>query len=104
MSYIETRNEKIKELHKIYNRDISDLIINLSNVPELQRISAISKNKGVELSKFNVFPYKYSRLDHSFGVALILDSFHQGKKHIIETMLHEIATPSFAFSVEYLKS
>ena len=104
MSYMETRNEKIKELHKIYNRDISDLIINLSNVPELQRISAISKNKGVELSKFNVFPYKYSRLDHSFGVALILDSFKQEKKHIIEAMLHEIAMPSFEFSVDYLKS
>ena len=104
MSYIETRNEKIKELHKIYNRDISDLIIELSNVPELQRISVISKNKGVELSKFNVFPYKYSRLDHSFGVALILDSFKQEKKHIIEAMLHEIAMPSFEFSVEYLKS
>ena len=64
----------------------------------------VSKNRGIELSKFNVFPYKYSRLDHSFGVALILDSFHQDKKHIIEAMLHEIAEPSFAFSVDYLKS
>ena len=104
MSYIDTRNEEIKALHRIYNRDISDLIIEISNVPELQRISQISKNKGVELSKFNIYPHKYSRLDHSFGVALILDSFHQDKKHIIEAMLHEIAMPSFEFSVEYLKS
>lgn len=104
MSYIETRSEEIKELHKIYNRDISDLIIELSNIPELQRIALVSKHKGVELSKFNIFPYKYSRLDHAFGVALILDSFNQDKKHIIEAMLHEIAAPSFEFSVEYLKS
>lgn len=104
MSYIETRNEEIKELHKIYNRDISDLILELSNIPELQRLSCISKNRGIELSKFNTFPYKYSRLDHSFGVALILDSFHQEKKHIMEALLHEIAMPSFDFSVDYLKS
>ena len=104
MSYIENRSEELKELHKIYNRDISDFIIELSNLEELQRLTSTSMNRGVELSKFNVFPYKYSRLDHSFGIALILDSFHQDKKHIIEAMLHEIATPSFAYSVEYLKS
>ena len=104
MSYIDTRSEEIKELHRIYNRDISDMIIELSNVPELQRISQISKNRGVELSSFNVFPYNYSRLDHAFGTALILDSFSQNKKHIIEAMLHEIAAPSFDFSVEYLRS
>lgn len=104
MSYIETRSEELKEIHKIYNRDISDFIIELSKIPELQRIAMISKNRGVELSKFNVFPYKYSRLDHSFGVALILDSFHQEKKYLIEAMLHEIAMPSFSYSVGYLKS
>lgn len=104
MSYIENRSEELKELHKIYYRDISDVILELSNVSELQRLSSISKNEGVELSKFNVFPYKYSRLDHSFGVALILDSFHQESRHLIEAMLHEIAAPSFSFSVEYLKN
>lgn len=104
MPYIETRSEEMKELHKIYNRDISDVMIDLSNVPELQRIAMTSKHRGAELSKFNVFPYKYTRLDHSFGVALILDAFHQEKKHIIEAMLHEMAEPSFSYSVEYLKS
>lgn len=104
MSYIETRSEELKELHKIYNRNLPDVIIKLSNLAEVQRIAMISENKGIELSKFNIFPYKYSRLDHSFGMALILDNFKQEQKHIIEAMLHELATPSFSYSVNYLKT
>lgn len=103
MAYIETRSEELKDLHKIYNRDISDLIIELSNTPELQRLSMISNNKGIELSNFNIFPYKYSILDHCFGMALILDNFKQADKFIIEAMIHEIAVPSFEYSANYLK-
>ncbi len=104
MAYIETRKEELKKIQKIYHRDISDCIIQLANIPDIQRLAFVSKNRGISLSKFNVFPFSYSRLDHSVGVALILEHFHQSKERIIEAMLHEIAMPSFEYSVEYLKA
>ena len=102
MSYIDTRNEKLRELHSIYSKDISDYIVSLSDIRLLNRISSVSKNKGVELSTFNVFPFKYSRLDHSFGVACILEHFKQDILHITMGLLHEAHKPSFSFSVDYL--
>ena len=102
MAYIDSRTEELREIHSVYSHDISDFVCNLANLKDLQRISNVSKCGGVELSKFNMFNYRYSRLDHSFGVAIILENFKQGNKHIIEGMLHEMAEPSFAWSVDYL--
>ncbi len=102
MSYIDTRNFDLRQLHSVYSKDISDFVCNLADLKELQRLSNISKNNGVELSKFNSFQFDYSRLDHSFGVAIILENFKVSKEHIVEAMFHEIAEPSFAFSAKYL--
>lgn len=103
MGYIESRTPSLREIHSIYSNDISDFICNMADLKDLQRIANINKNEGVELSKFNTFPFRYSRLDHSFGVAIILENFRQSKKSIVQAMLHEIAKPSFSFSAKYLK-
>ena len=102
MSYIDTRSEKLRELHSIYSKDISDYIVSLSDIRLLNRISDVSKNRGIERSLFNVFPFKYSRLDHSFGVACILENFKQSTLNITRGLLHEAHKPSFSFSVDYL--
>ncbi|MBR3280512.1 MAG: hypothetical protein IKI57_01520 [Clostridia bacterium] len=102
MAYIDSRSEELREIHSVYSHDISDFICNMADLPDLQRISNISKCGGVELSNFNLFQYRYSRLDHSFGVAIILENFKQGEKHILEGLMHEMAEPSFAWSVDYL--
>ena len=103
MSYIDNRTSMIREIQSIYSKDIPDYICELANTPDLKRISEVSKNDGVELSSFNAFKYRYTLLDHSFGMAIILDNFKQSKQHIVEALFHEIATPSFAFSEKYLK-
>ena len=102
MAYIDDRNEKIREIHSVFSHDISDFICDLSNLPDVQRLASVDKNGGVCLSNFHIFNYKYSRLDHSFGVAIILENFKQDRKHIIEALIHEIAVPSFSWSLEYL--
>ena len=102
MSYIDTRNEKLRELHSIYSQDISDYIVSLSDSKFLNRISDISKNRGIERALFNVFPFDYSRLDHSFGVACILEHFKQNTLYITMGLLHEAHKPAFSFSVDYL--
>ena len=103
MSYIESRNSDLRDIHSVYSHDISSFICKYADLPDLTRVSNISKNGGVELSKFNVFPYRYNRLDHSFGMAVILENFKQDQTHVFEALIHEIAKPSFSYSVDYLK-
>ncbi len=102
MTYIDSRTEELREIHSVYSHDISDSICELANLPDLKRISMVDKNGGVLFSSFNTFNYRYSRLDHSFGVAIILEHFKQDKCHILEAMFHEIQEASFAYSVDYL--
>ncbi len=103
MSYIDIRNFDVRQIHSIYSNDISDFVCNLADLKEIQRLANISKNNGVELSKFNAFNFSYTRLDHSFGVAVILENFKVDQQYIIEAILHESAKPSFEFSANYLK-
>ena len=103
MNYIESRNDFLRDIHSVYSHDISNFVCSLADLPDLQRISQVSKNGGVEYSCFNTMAYKYTLLDHSFGVAIILEKFKQSRPHIIEAMFHELASPSFGKSIEYLK-
>lgn len=102
MGYLEERSIEITELHNVYNGKTSELIKKMLEVPELLRLSGISQSCGTELSKFGIFQYKYSRLDHSVGVALILDNFVKDDKTIIAGMLHDIASPAFAHCVDFM--
>ncbi len=103
MSYIDTRNFDIRQIHSVYSNDISDFVCDLAEIEEIQRLNNISKNDGIELTKFPIFNFNYSRLDHCFGVAVILENFKEDKAHIIKAMLHEMAKPAFEFSAKYLK-
>ncbi len=103
MNYLLNRDEKIKELHRIYNDNkmIPDFIANLLEIPEIQRLSGVDQNSGVNMSAFNMFNYKYSILDHSLGVALILNNFVTNNNQIMAALLHDIATPAF-FNSTYI--
>ena len=103
MNYIDGRTPALREIQSVYSSDISDFVCNLADLKEVQRLINISKNDGIELSSFNTFNYRYSRLDHSFNIAVILEHFKIHPKHIVEAILHEIAEPSFKFSAKYLK-
>lgn len=102
MKYLESRTKQIKELHEIYNKSVPNFIKELINAPELLRLSGISQTCGVERTGFGIIPYKYSRLDHSLGAALILDNFVNDKKQIYAGLLHDIASPTFAHTIDFL--
>ncbi len=104
MDYIDSRTPELRAIQSAYSSDISDFVCSLADMKEIQRLANISKNDGVELSSFNAFKYRYTRLDHSFNIAVILEHFNIPKNHIIEAILHEFAMPSFSFSADYLKS
>lgn len=104
MPYLEERCKEIKDLHRIYNKDINDTLIELVRAPELLRLAGVSENYGIELSKFRSYQYTYSKLDHSFGVALILSKFKVHQNKMINGLIHEMATPAFFRSVELFQN
>lgn len=103
MDYLVNRTEEVKALHSIYssNKLVPEFLKELIEIPEIIRLAEIDQNSGVNLSGFSTFNYKYSTLDHSLGVALILNNFITNTKQVIAALLHDMATPSF-FNSAYL--
>lgn len=88
----------------IYHKDIPDLLRQLSQADALQRLSDVGMNCGCEYTAFDRFSglQPYSRLDHSMGVALIVWHFTADKTQAAAGLLHDIATPVFAHTVDFL--
>lgn len=103
MAYLELRDEKIKNLHEIYSKNIPEYILEILDSPELNRINGIDINAGITLSGFNVYKYNYSVLDHSLGVALILNNFITNKNQVLAALFHDIAVPAFSYATTYIE-
>ncbi len=88
----------------IYHKDIPDLLRQLSQADAMQRLSDVGMNCGCEYTSFDRFSglQPYSRLDHSMGVALIVWHFTADKTQAAAGLLHDIATPVFAHTVDFL--
>lgn len=102
MSYLDLRGSEIIKLHSVYSNKIPDYITEILEVPELKRINGIDINAGINLSGFNIYKYKYSVLDHSLGVALILNNFITNKNQILAALFHDIAVPAFSYAATYI--
>ncbi|MBQ9280366.1 MAG: hypothetical protein IJ215_04935 [Clostridia bacterium] len=104
MSYLENRSEEVKALHNIYisNKEIPEYLKELIDVPEIMRLSGVDQNSGIHLTGFDTIEYQYSVLDHSLGIALILENFTTNKNQVIAAFLHDIAVPAFADSAYHI--
>ena len=100
MSYLEERSEEVQKLHNIYisNKEIPEYLKELIEIPEVLRLAGVDQNSGIALTGFHTVDYQYSVLDHSLGVALILENFTTNKNQVIAAFLHDMAVPSFADS------
>lgn len=60
-------------------------------------------NCGVEYTNFSFFQniIPYSRYEHSIGVSLIVYHFTHDKKQTVAGLLHDIATPVFAHTIDF---
>lgn len=98
MSYLEERSEEVKVLHRIYSseKEIPDYLKELLEMPEVLRLAGVDQNSGIHLSGFHHINYQYSLLDHSLGVALILENFISNKNQVIAAFLHDLSVPSYA--------
>jgi HD superfamily phosphohydrolase len=88
----------------IYHKDIPDFLQLLSQTDAMQRLGDVGMNCGCEYTAFDRFSrlQPYSRLDHSMGVALIVWHFTADKAQSAAGLLHDIATPVFAHTVDFL--
>ena len=76
----------------------------LSAAPEMRRLRAVGMNCGCEYTAFPLFRSlgPYSRFDHSLGTARIVWDFTGDAAQTIAALFHDIATPTFAHSVDFL--
>lgn len=77
----------------------------LSRTPEMQRLKGVGMNCGCEYTAFPRFRHlrPYSRFDHSLGVARIVWHFTGDTTQSAAALFHDIATPTFAHSVDFLR-
>lgn len=94
----------MQDLWNIYHRDIPSFLLEFMETAEIQRLKDIGMNCGVEYTNFPVFKNckPYSRFDHSVGVALIVWHFTGDIKQSVAGLLHDIATPVFAHTIDFL--
>ena len=102
MAYLDERNNSILALHNLYSKDFPEYLKDFLEVPEVLRINGVEQNAGIDFSGFNVYKYRFSMLDHSLGVALILNNFVSNKKQVIAALLHDIDVPAFLYSSYYI--
>ena len=91
----------------IYPTDEPDIINELINTPEMQRLSDIGMHCGCEytsLPRYKRERHRYSRLTHSIGVSRIIFHFTKDKKQAIAGLLHDIATPVFAHTIDFMNN
>lgn len=90
----------------IYTKEIPVLLEQLANTSEMRRLSDVGMHCGCEYASFPFFQRArtpYTRLIHSIGVSNIVWNFTHDIRQAIAGLLHDIATPVFAHTIDFLQ-
>lgn len=92
-------------LYHIYNDYIPDFLLETAATAPMIRLQDVGMNCGCEYTNFSIFAdiSPYSRYDHSLGVGLITWHFSNDKAQALAGLLHDVATPTFAHVIDFLK-
>ena len=102
MNYINKIDNRIKEYFKVLESDYPEWLDEYINTEELLKQQYISVTCGTIYSDLFESNFFYSSLDHSIAVALIIWHFTHDKKQTLSGLFHDIATPVFKHSVDFL--
>ena len=82
-----------------------DFLREYCQAPELRRLAGVGMNCGCEYTRFPLFRRlaPYSRLDHSLGCARIVWRFTGDKTQTLSALFHDMATPAFAHTIDFLR-
>jgi len=87
----------------IYCNETPGFIMSAAATPPMQRLKNVGMNCGCEYTSFPTYRnQRYSRYDHSLGVALIVWNFTHDKKQALAGLFHDIATPAFSHVIDFL--
>ena len=91
-------------LNSIYHKEIPLFISDFFDTEPMQRLKTLGMDCGCEYTNFPAYRHciKYNRLEHSLGVALIIWHFTGDRKQTIAGLLHDISTPVFSHTVDFL--
>ena len=92
----------MKEYLKILSNEIPDFLNDYINTPQMQKLSEISVSCGTYYTKLFDKMVWYSSLYHSIAVSLIVWNFTKDKKQTIAGLFHDIATPVFKHSIDFM--
>ena len=89
----------------LYHPEIPDFLSALADTPPMRRIAEVGMNCGCEYTSFPRFRNlrRYDRRIHSLGVALIVWHFTGSEKEAAAALFHDVATPVFAHSIDFLR-
>ena len=93
------------DLNEIYHPETPPLLAELAATPPMLRLREVGMNCGCEYTAFPRFRSggSYSRYLHSLGVGLIVWHFTGDPAQAAAGLLHDIATPTFAHVVDFLR-
>ena len=92
----------MKEYFKILSNEIPEFLNDYINTPQMQKLAGISVSCGTYYTKLFDKMVWYSSLDHSIAVSLIVWNFTKDKKQTIARLFHDIATPVFKHSIDFM--
>ena len=102
MNYIAKIDNKIKDYFYILEKDFPKWLNEYINTEELLKQQHISVTCGTIYSDLFESKFFFSSLDHSIAVALIIWHFTHDKKQTLSGLFHDIATPVFKHSIDFL--
>lgn len=88
----------------IYHPELPGFLAPFVRLPELERLRRVGMNCGCEYTSFPRFQGlpESSRYHHSLGAALITWHFTRETAPTLAALFHDIATPVFAHTVDFL--
>lgn len=93
----------MKEYLKIFiDKDYPEFLDKYLQTKTMERIKYVSQFCGCDYTKLYSPLFYYSRYDHSLVVALMTYHFTHDKKETIVALLHDIGTPCFAHTIDYV--
>jgi HD superfamily phosphohydrolase len=95
----------LSDYTSIYTAETPPFIEQIVDTAEMRRLSDVGMHCGVEYANFPVYQQQkmpYSRLTHSVGVSKIVWNFTHDVRQAISGLLHDIATPVFAHTIDFL--
>lgn len=94
------------DLWRIYCDEIPMFIQSLAQTLPMQRLKQVGMSCGCEYVALHEsdmdLSHRYTRFEHSVGVALIVWHFTRDVKQSVAGLFHDISTPAFAHVVDYM--